>query len=46
MTNLQKRILAILAREEKEEEEKASFVFIRINTHEEDKQYELAANPW
>ena len=36
MTNLQKRILAILAREEKEEEEKLSFGFIRINTHEED----------
>lgn len=29
----------------KEEDNKALFGFTRINTHEEDKQYELAANP-
>lgn len=46
MTDLQKRILEILTRDEKEEDNKEIFGFIRINTHEEDNQDELATNPW
>lgn len=34
-----------LAKEEREEDNKALFGLIRINTPEEDNQYELAANP-